>query len=115
MMQSGFISFISLTASLILLSMPITFFKYGLFSSSGLNLDLVRKKISASGFCNFRQRMTAVVKTISPIEENRTNRNLFTAAKIIPKYDFVMLLLIAQACLGLYGGTNRYTRSFIFI
>jgi hypothetical protein len=26
-----------------------------------------------------------------------------------------MLLLIAQACLGLYGGTNRYTRSFIFI
>jgi hypothetical protein len=49
---------------------------YGLGSKMEANGFLVRKCTSAPDSCCLRQRITGVVSTISPIEENRMMRNL---------------------------------------
>jgi hypothetical protein len=48
---------------------------YGLWSVTALKLSLDKKWISASGTCCFKQRIAAVVKTISPMDEKRMTKN----------------------------------------
>ena len=54
---------------------------YGLASVTSLKACLLKKWTSAFGTCNFKQRIAAVVKTISPMEEKRMTKNFMLRIK----------------------------------